>query len=362
MLIKRLFQECLNYIGLGDNSMTTQLNQECKFCKKMTAKKIQNSIPNQSTFYCSYCRHTYTMVDETMGKRKNRKKKNKQTTTSQAAVNQKIINKATAADDSWEVEIDCVEACSKSPEKVNIWFYPLAKRKVDTLMKEYTSIEWLAYLLGKKDTKEVEDIFIPDQSISTARVDDVECDEYNNLSVIGVIHSHHGMGHSFSSTDHDYINGNHDISIVISHSGLAGQFRFKTPCGSYKIIEANVRLKVNIDFDDKKFIESVKSKLVKKTYTATTYGTGYGYGGKYVNGVWIQNGYESWPARPEPKAYPNEAPTGLETSSFLSEAERLELEAEVEELDFTKDLTLAEEMELLESVDNTDGQEAKQDM
>lgn len=340
----------------------TQLNQECKFCKKMTAKKMHNSIPNQSTFYCSYCKHTYTMVDDNMGKRKNKKKNKNKSTTSQAAVNQKIINKATAADDSWEVEIDCVEACSKVPEKINIWFQPLAKRKVDTLMKEYTSIEWLAYLLGKKDTREVEDIFIPDQSISTARVDDVECDEYNNLSVIGVIHSHHGMGHSFSSTDHDYINGNHDISIVISHSGLAGQFRFKTPCGSYKIIEANVRLKVVLDFDDEKFIESVKPKLTKKTFVATTYG---GYGGKYVNGVWVQDGYNSWPARPHttptPQPYVKETPT-LETSSFLSEAERLELEAEVEELDFTKDLTLAEEMELLESVDNTDEQEVSQDM
>ncbi|GAG10703.1 unnamed protein product, partial [marine sediment metagenome] len=88
-----------------------QLNQECKFCKKMTAKKMQNSIPNQSSFYCSYCKHTYTMVDDTMGKRKNRKNKSKnKPTTNQAAVNQKIINKATDADDSWEVEIDCVEA------------------------------------------------------------------------------------------------------------------------------------------------------------------------------------------------------------------------------------------------------------
>jgi proteasome lid subunit RPN8/RPN11 len=302
------------------------------------------------------------MVDDNMGKRKNKKKKNK-STTSQAAVNQKIINKTTAADDSWEVEIDCVEACSKAPEKVNIWFHPLAKRKVDTLMKEYTSIEWLAYLLGKKNTREIEDIFIPDQSISTARVDDVECDEYNNLSVIGVIHSHHSMGHSFSGTDHDYINGNHDISIVISHSGLAGQFRFKTPCGSYKIIEANIRLKVHLDFDDEKFIESVKPKLTKKTFVTNTYGAGYG--GQYINGVWVDN--SGWPPRsghqhlPVPVPYAKETPA-LETSSFLSEAERLELEAEVEELDFTKDLTLAEEMELLESVDNTDEQEAKQDM
>lgn len=343
-----------------------QLNEECKFCKKMTAKKIQNSIPNQSSYYCSYCKHTYTMVDDKMS-RKNRKKKKKQIITSQAAVNQKIIERATttaattAADDSWEVKIDCVEACSKAPDTINIWFFPLAKRKVDTLMKEYSSIEWLAYLLGDKEKKEVQDIFIPDQSISTARVDDVECDEFNNLPVIGVIHSHHSMGHNFSGTDHDYINGNHDISIVISHSGLAGQYRFKTECGAYKIIDANVRLKVDLKFDDEKFLESVKPKLTKKTFTSyTNYGQ---YGGRYVAGVWVQNEthkpvVNQWPPKPAWQTKEDE----LDTNSFLSEAERLELEAEVDELDFTKDLTLAQEMELLDSVDKTDEAEAIQDM
>ena len=307
-----------------------------------------------------------------MSKRRKKKNKNKnknkgQTTVSQAAKNQAVIDKTTTTDDSWEVEIDCVTACSKAPEKANIWFLPLAKRKVDTLMKEYSAIEWLAYLLGQKGSREVEDIFIPDQSISTARVDDVECEEYNNLSVIGVIHSHHSMGHNFSGTDHDYINGNHNISIVVSHSGLAGQFRFKTPCGAYKIIDVNVRLKVNLDFDDEKFIEAVKPKLTKKSYT-TYYQGGYGgyqggyqggYGGRYVAGVWQQDqpaGKDNWPNKKDKEE------TVVETNSFLSEAERLELEAEVEELDFTKDLTLAEEMELLNSVDQTDEQEAQQDM
>lgn len=340
----------------------TQLNQECKFCKKMTAKKIQNSIPNQSTFYCSYCKHTYTMVDKNMGRKKKNKLKNQKkqkSTVSQAAKNQQVINNTTT-EESWEVEIDCVESCSKAPDKINIWFYPLAKRKIDTLMKEYTNIEWLAYLLGVKGSRDVEDIFIPDQSISAARVDDIECEEYNNLSIIGVVHSHHTMGHTFSSTDHDYINGNHDISIVISNSGLAGQFRFKTACGAYKIIEVNVRLKVDLDFNDEEFLESVKPKLTKKTYTSYYSGGGYGYGnGSYINGVWVQ---DQWPAKPHQSSWQSKKNETLETSSFLSEAERLELEAEVEELDFTKDLTLAEEMELLESVDNTDEQEAKQDM
>jgi proteasome lid subunit RPN8/RPN11 len=282
-----------------------------------------------------------------------KKKKNKnKTTTSVAAKNQQVINKTfTSADDSWEVEIDCVEACSKAPDKINIWFYPLAKRKVDTLMKEYSNIEWLAYLLGKKGTRDVEDIFIPDQSISVARVDDVECEEYNNLSVIGVVHSHHTMGHNFSSTDHDWINQNHNISIVISHSGLSGQFRYKTPCGAFKIIEVNVRLKIDLEFDDEKFIESVKTKLVKKTYTTPLYGD-YG-GGVYVNGQWQQKA--QWPLNKNDDKK-NETDDEY-LNSFLTDEEKTELEAEVEELDFTKELSLAEEMELLDSVDGLEDKE-----
>ena len=157
----------------------------------------------------------------------------------------------------------------------------------------------------------------------------------------------------------------------MSHSGLAGQFRFKTPCGAYKIIDVNVRLKVNLEFDDEKFIEAVKPKLTKKSYT-TYYGNGYSggyagsYGGRYVNGVWVQNenNGQGWPHKPwkADDKDDDKKETVVDTNSFLSEAERLELEAEVEELDFTKDLTLAEEMELLNSVDQTDEQEAQQDM
>lgn len=373
MLIRKLYQAWKNFTSLGDKILNPSaiLNQECRFCGKMTAKKVHSVIPNQSTYICNYCNHTYTVVDEdNMG----RKKKNKQNRAAQAARDRQkaidaqakpVVSTTTtaAADDSWEVEIDCVEACSKAPDTITIWFQPLAKRKVDTLMKEYKNIEWLAYLLGPKGTRDVEDIYIPDQSISTARVDDIECDEFNNLSVIGVIHSHHTMGHSFSSTDHDYINGNHDISIVISNSGLAGQFRYKTPCGAYKIVEANVRLKVNIDFNDEEFIEAVKPKLTRKTYT--TYGGNYpGYGGRYINGVWqadnwpLSSQQSSW-QKPDPDPDPDPV---KETNSFLTEAERLELEAEVEELDFTKELTLAEEMEMLDSVDKTEEPESLQGM
>jgi hypothetical protein len=346
-------------MDLGDKIIPmNEVFQNCRFCNKLTAKKVINSIPGMDTFYCTHCKHTYTITGDNMGKRN--KKKNK-TTKSVSAANQNVINKTVVNDpnDSWEVEIDCVESCSKAPDTINIWFLPLAKRKVDALMKEYTNIEWLAYLLGEKGGREIVDIFIPDQSISAAKVDDIECDEYNDLSVIGVIHSHHTMGNTFSQTDHDWINQNHNISLCISTTGIAGQYRYKTACGAFKIIDVSAKLRVNLDFNDEEFIESVKDKLIKKTYTSYGYGAGYVGAG---HGSWNQQnpwgggaGAQNWPVVTELET--DEGDDNKNLDNFLTSEEKAELEVEVAELNFEKELTLAEELELMDGMNSPEDKE-----
>jgi hypothetical protein len=171
------------------------------------------------------------------------------------------------ADDSWEVDLDIVENCSKAcTNGATIWIKPLAKVKIDALMEEYPRREWLGYLLGDKETNTVDDIFIPEQVATAARVDDIECDEFNDLPVIGVIHSHHNMGTGFSHTDHTYINQNHDISLVVATSGIDGQIRHRVPCGALKISDVDVRMAFDIDWDKEKFIEKAKANI---NYTRT---------------------------------------------------------------------------------------------
>jgi hypothetical protein len=175
-------------------------------------------------------------------------------------------------DDDWEVELDIVKECSKVSDNGTsiVWIEPLAKVKIDALMEEYRSQEWLAYLLGDKEEIVVKDIFIPEQTATAARVDDIECSEFNNLSVIGVIHSHHGMGTGFSHTDNTYVNQNHDISLVVAHSGIAGQIRSKVPCGAMMITDAKVKMRFCVDgFERDKFIDKVKPNIKKPTYHYT---------------------------------------------------------------------------------------------
>lgn len=135
--------------------------------------------------------------------------------------------------------------------------------KMNTLMKEYKHIEWLAYLLGKKKSEAyfVDDIYIPEQTVTPGDVENIICPEYNNLPIIGVIHSHHGMGTGFSGTDHEFVNDNHDISIVIAHGKIAGQARWQTPCGALKILPVKIKPVYELDFNEEGFLEAVKDKI-----------------------------------------------------------------------------------------------------
>lgn len=169
-------------------------------------------------------------------------------------------------DDTWEVKIDTINNCDKSPKEIKVKIDPLVKGKIDYLMEKFKGTEWLAYLIGSEEENQVVDIFIPNQVVNSVNVKDVHCKEFNKLNVIGVIHSHHDMGNSFSHTDDEWINQNHNISLCISKSGIKGHVRWKTPCGSYKIVEARVILNIDSTFDTKEFDEIIKDKIKKETF------------------------------------------------------------------------------------------------
>jgi hypothetical protein len=173
-------------------------------------------------------------------------------------------------DDEWETDLEVVTECGKFDKgengKVVVWVEPLAKVKIDALMEEYKTKEWLGYLLGDKEELTVKDIFIPEQKATSARVDDIECEEFNDLPIIGVIHSHHNMGTNFSHTDHTYINQNHDISLLVAHSGIGGQIRKKVPCGAFMVSEVKVRVALTVDWDKDEWMKDAKEKIKTPVY------------------------------------------------------------------------------------------------
>jgi hypothetical protein len=162
----------------------------------------------------------------------------------------------------WESDIDMIKNCDKAPEEIEVLVSPLAKDKIDRLMAMFPNIEWLAYLVGSTDKENsVTDIYIPSQVVSSGSVTNVDSSVCNKMNIIGVIHSHHTMGNGFSGTDNEWINQNHDISLCISNNGINGQVRWKTPCGSLKVVKARTKLNLQVNYDVEEFDKQVKKNI-----------------------------------------------------------------------------------------------------
>jgi len=273
-------------------------------------------------------------------KRDKRKRKNKMHVNNQSKINKIVATEP----DYWETEVECISNCDKAPENICVWIHPLVKEKIEALMEEYTNIEWLAYLLGEFGEKiEVSDIFIPDQEISAGSVDNIVCKEFNNLSIIGVIHSHHTMGNSFSHTDDTYINQNHNISLCISKDGINGHVRWETPCGSYKIVNSIVKIKTKSVLNKDVFIKAAKEKIKRKTFQKVQ--TNVFYGG-------YPGGYDG---HSPPGAFVNKHAIYKKSShnlnNILTESDVEELENEIEEINFSKEKTIEEEIDLMNEME-----------
>lgn len=199
----------------------------------------------------------------------------------------------------WDSEMSFVGCCGKLPDLFDIKLEPKVYRKIEILMQEKENIEWLAFLMGDIEWDSgyavITDLHIPDsQSVTMGNVDKVDCDDDVRRSLIGVIHSHHKMGAFFSNDDWNYLNNNHNISIVVSnkqgHNEFKSVVRYRTQCGSYTHINGNVSIHCAIDEAEMNdFIDDIGEKIKSgmgefKVYTYRpnrhfAHGArGYGYG------------------------------------------------------------------------------------
>ena len=166
------------------------------------------------------------------------------------------VNDSATGEDYWEVDIDCVDSCGKVEKEVDVFLSRKSREKSTLYMKWAGACEWLAYLVGFKDDKgfHVTDLYLPDQKTSSVLVSKVVAEEYNKMQVIGVIHSHHEMGAgdedrpSFSGHDANFINGNHDLSLLAGRSPsgfkIVGIGRSKTPCGALMQVKACIKREI----------------------------------------------------------------------------------------------------------------------
>ena len=165
-------------------------------------------------------------------------------------------------------EPDIVCSLVESPD---IFLEVLAKQKIQVLMEEYKSQEWLAYLVGKET--EMGDYMVMDISVpphASAYGASAEAEPfYQPKDCIGVIHSHHSMGAFHSGTDQSYVDKNFPVSVTVAR-GQNNQLAFdavhytKTSCSRFINIKCQVKyLQPKLLFDRAKFLEAAKRNIDK---------------------------------------------------------------------------------------------------
>ena len=165
-----------------------------------------------------------------------------------------------------------------SEEPWTILLMPEVHAFIQKLDEKITTTEFLVYLKGKIDKNKrqiiVTGYYLPKQQVSSSTVDVLESSvapQYN-----GVLHKHpRGVSH-FSSTDEEYVNVNHEFSILLED----GEYKeavvlVKLPCGYHIHQEAIVKLYVQLP-EIPEIDELIKEKIKEKHYTIeTTAGTRY---------------------------------------------------------------------------------------
>lgn len=175
----------------------------------------------------------------------------------------------------WDTGLDHIDKCPEIADREVVLTIE-ARDKIQAMMGAMGRIEWLGFLLGREneDGWEVSDIFIPKQEVTSATAKPTGANQEPE-GTIGIIHSHHTMGTTFSGTDETHANGNFDVSLVVSSDMKFGATaRIETSCGRL----ANVSLKVLVYTKDNEFgdwAEKMKAeKIEEKTYVYKSY-SGY---------------------------------------------------------------------------------------
>jgi proteasome lid subunit RPN8/RPN11 len=181
------------------------------------------------------------------------------------------------------------------------------------LTNEMGGTEWLGYLKGfpTEDGFHIDGMVIPKQTVNSVSV---EVDEgLTDEDIIGTIHSHHGMGAFFSSTDNDYIGSNNPVMLVITSNGSAKcAVRHTLACGNFMLIDAEFEVLHADNPEIKEFITDALTKVTKKVYVNQYTGyQAYGWQNNYMPGKTFVPG-EGYIDSNDPKALAFRAGKALE--------------------------------------------------
>ena len=137
-----------------------------------------------------------------------------------------------------------VKACGLIFETRQVLIYPMARRKIELLLKANPKCEWMSFMVGYQDKVQnfyITDLIIPRHKVVGGGMAEV-FDNQQPPMCLGVLHSHHDMGAFHSGTDFDYVDKNYPLSVTVSTmSALPEGMSFDAV--SYTITECGRELK-----------------------------------------------------------------------------------------------------------------------
>jgi hypothetical protein len=186
-------------------------------------------------------------------------------------------------------KITCSLVCSPK-----VYLEPVPKQKLEYLMEEYPSQEWLAYMKGrisKEGNFHIEDLYVPPHA--SASGGSAEAEPFTQpKNCLGVMHSHHHMGAFHSGTDDSHVDRNYPLSITVAFGqGKALTFSAisfnKTPCGKELMVNCTVFYVANKPlFNKEAFLSHAKKNIEKGKPDLSQYYQGMGFC-QDTNGVYV---------------------------------------------------------------------------
>lgn len=186
-------------------------------------------------------------------------------------------SKTTKKDDSytsrssaWDTGYEALEdeECPDMDVDRTLILYNSVYFKIRSMMDEMNRKEWMGYLKGFEDDGDIyiEDIYIPEQTVTSANVNN---EEEQPEDSIGMVHSHHSMGAFWSGTDRSSIIHQNKANMVVdSDMEMEATTLVDLPCGRTAVVDADV-LVMNEGDDFEDWAEEQEDKIQTKTYSSS---------------------------------------------------------------------------------------------
>ena len=173
---------------------------------------------------------------------------------------------------------EVITRCPHENMRVKMELTGSAVLKLRYLQDKFKDVEFLVYGNATKIDNfsyVLDDIVVPEQVVGPVSVDNILTKGNYNC----VLHKHPGNSTGFSGTDEQYINSNHDFSIVICNdsklNNINGMASIQIECGRYMKAKLDINVVIPTSKDEafiKSAGENIKIAITEQKFLSKIFG------------------------------------------------------------------------------------------